>query len=45
MGVHVELRPREFALLAHLARDPAVWGYRAAGSTRTLVPAPTIASV
>ena len=46
-GVHVELRPREFALLAHLARDPArvhekqdllhaVWGYRVAGSTRTV---------
>lgn len=46
-GVHVELRPREFALLAHLARDPLrvhekqellrdVWGYRASGSTRTL---------
>jgi DNA-binding response OmpR family regulator len=46
-GVPVELRPREFALLAYLARDPVrvhekqdllreVWGYRAAGSTRTL---------
>jgi DNA-binding response OmpR family regulator len=46
-GVRVELRPREFALLAHLARDPtrvhnrhdllqAVWGYRVVGSTRTL---------
>jgi DNA-binding response OmpR family regulator len=43
-GVPVELRPREFALLAH---DPArvhekqdllhaVWGYRVAGSTRTV---------
>jgi DNA-binding response OmpR family regulator len=46
-GVPVELRPREFALLTYLARDPVrvhekqdllreVWGYRAAGSTRTL---------
>jgi DNA-binding response OmpR family regulator len=46
-GVRVELRPREFALLAHLARDPVrvhekqellrdVWGYRALGSTRTV---------
>lgn len=46
-GVPVELRRMEFALLAHLARDPtrvhekadilrAVWGYRAEGSTRTV---------
>jgi DNA-binding response OmpR family regulator len=46
-GVPVDLRPREFALLAHLARDPArvhakhdllraVWDYQASGSTRTL---------
>ncbi|MGO9320538.1 MAG: response regulator transcription factor [Solirubrobacteraceae bacterium] len=46
-GVPVELRRQEFALLAHLARDPArvhekqdllhaVWGYRATGSTRTV---------
>lgn len=46
-GVRVELRPREFALLAHLARDPtrvhhkhnllqAVWGSRVVGATRTL---------
>jgi DNA-binding response OmpR family regulator len=46
-GVPVELRPREFALLAHLARDPLrvhekqellreVWGYPATDSTRTV---------
>jgi DNA-binding response OmpR family regulator len=46
-GVPVELRRQEFALLAHLARDPMrvhdkrdllreVWGYRAKGSTRTV---------
>lgn len=46
-GVRVELRPREFALLAHLARDPLrvhekqellreVWGYRTTDSTRTV---------
>jgi DNA-binding response OmpR family regulator len=46
-GVPVELRRMEFALLAHLARDPTrvhekadilreVWGYRAEGSTRTV---------
>jgi DNA-binding response OmpR family regulator len=46
-GVPVELRRQEFALLAHLARDPTrvhnkhdllqtVWGYRVVGSTRTL---------
>jgi DNA-binding response OmpR family regulator len=46
-GVPVELRRMEFALLAHLARDPtrvhekadilrSVWGYRAEGSTRTV---------
>jgi DNA-binding response OmpR family regulator len=46
-GMPVELRRLEFALLAHLARDPTrvhdkqdllreVWGYRATGSTRTL---------
>lgn len=46
-GVPVELRRQEFALLAHLARDPtrvhdkhdllhAVWGYRLVGATRTL---------
>lgn len=46
-GVPVELRRQEFALLAHLARDPMrvhdkrdllheVWGYRATGSTRTV---------
>lgn len=45
-GVPVELRRQEFALLVHLARDPArvhskhdllreVWGYNAAGSPRT----------
>jgi DNA-binding response OmpR family regulator len=43
----VELRRREYALLAHLARDPErvwtrhellrdVWGYRSDGSTRTV---------
>jgi len=46
-GMPVELRRQEFALLAHLARDPSrvhdkhdllreVWGYRATGSTRTV---------
>ena len=46
-GVARELHRMEFALLAHLARDPTrvhekadilreVWGYRAEGSTRTL---------
>lgn len=46
-GVPVELRRQEFALLAHLARDPArvhdkrallreVWGYRGTGATRTV---------
>lgn len=46
-GVPVELRRQEFALLAHLARDPMhvhdkrdllheVWGYRATGWTRTV---------
>lgn len=46
-GVPVKLRPREYALLVHLARDPnrvhekqallrAVWDYRAPGSTRTV---------
>ena len=46
-GVPVELRRQEFALLAHLARDPTrvhdkhdllreVWDYRATGSTRTV---------
>lgn len=43
----VELRRREYALLAHMAREPErvwtryellrdVWGYRAAGTTRTV---------
>lgn len=47
LGEPVELRPREFALLVHLARDPArvhakhdllraVWDFRAPGATRTL---------
>jgi DNA-binding response OmpR family regulator len=46
-GVPVELRPREFALLAHLAREPtrvherqevlrAVWAYQRPGTTRTV---------
>jgi DNA-binding response OmpR family regulator len=46
-GAPVELRPREFALLAHLARDPMrvhekqdllreVWGYQLPGRTRTV---------
>jgi DNA-binding response OmpR family regulator len=46
-GVPVELRPREFALLAHLAREPmrvherqevlrAVWDYQRPGTTRTV---------
>jgi DNA-binding response OmpR family regulator len=46
-GAPVELRRQEFALLAHLARDPMrvhekrdllreVWGYRSTGSTRTV---------
>lgn len=46
-GTLLELRPREFALLAHLARDPArvhhkqdllreVWGYQQPGKTRTV---------
>ncbi len=46
-GAPVELRRMEFALLAHLARDPTrvhekadilheVWGYRVEGSTRTV---------
>jgi DNA-binding response OmpR family regulator len=46
-GRAVELRPLEFELLVHLARDPervfskdellrTVWGYHAAGSSRTL---------
>jgi DNA-binding response OmpR family regulator len=46
-GQAVDLRRQEFELLVHLAREPervfsrnellcAVWGYRSAGSTRTL---------
>lgn len=46
-GVPVELRPREFALLVHLAREPtrvherreilrAVWVYQRPGTTRTV---------
>ena len=46
-GVPVELRPREFALLVHLAREPtrvhekqeilrAVWSYQCPGRTRTV---------
>jgi DNA-binding response OmpR family regulator len=46
-GRAVSLRPLEFELLAHLARDPervfvkqellrTVWGFRSSGSTRTL---------
>jgi DNA-binding response OmpR family regulator len=46
-AVRVRLRPREYALLVHLAREPQrvfskrellrdVWGFRAQGSTRTL---------
>jgi hypothetical protein len=46
-GVPVELRPREFALLVHLAREPtrvhekqellrAVWAYQCPGRTRTV---------
>jgi DNA-binding response OmpR family regulator len=46
-GVPVELRPREFALLVHLAREPtrvhekqeilrAVWAYQSPGRTRTV---------
>jgi DNA-binding response OmpR family regulator len=46
-GIPLLLRRMEFALLLHLARDPdrvftrgellaAVWGYRAAGATRTV---------
>jgi DNA-binding response OmpR family regulator len=46
-GCAVELRPLEFELLMHLARDPervfskdellrSIWGYRADGSTRTV---------
>jgi DNA-binding response OmpR family regulator len=46
-GCAVDLRPLEFELLTHLARDPervfskdellrSIWGYRADGSTRTV---------
>jgi two-component system response regulator QseB len=46
-AVRVRLRPREYALLVHLARDPQrvfsqrellrdVWGFRSQGATRTL---------
>jgi DNA-binding response OmpR family regulator len=46
-GAPVDLRPREFALLAHLAREPtrvhekqeilrAVWAYQCPGRTRTV---------
>lgn len=46
-GMPVELRPREFAPLVHLAREPtrvherqeilrAVWGYQCPGTTRTV---------
>jgi DNA-binding response OmpR family regulator len=46
-GEPIRLRSREYALLVHLAREPtsvftkhellrAIWGYQAAGSTRTL---------